>query len=151
MANVSRHPGDLADHPDVSEMRDRYARMLGRPGVVAVDGLLLLAGLYVAIAPWTVHFAAAETELARNNLITGIAVAVIGLALTMVPERMAGLSAACAAIGVWLIVSPWVVTRHPDTGTVWNNVVAGAVICLLGLVAAVMATRASKQAPSVST
>ncbi|MFE6779545.1 SPW repeat protein [Streptomyces sp. NPDC057702] len=144
MANVSHHPGDLADHPDVSEMRDRYARVLGRPGVVAVDGLLLLAGLYVAISPWTVHFAAAEPELARNNLIMGIAVAVIGLALTVAPERMGGLSGACAAIGVWLIVSPWVVTRHPDTGMMWNNIVAGGVICLFGLVAAAMVTRASK-------
>ncbi|MER0247225.1 SPW repeat protein [Streptomyces sp. HSW2009] len=144
MANVSHHPADLANHPDVSEMRDRYARMLGRPSVVAVDGLLLLAGLYAAISAWTVHFAAAESELALNNLIMGIAVAVIGLALTMAPERMGGLSGACAAIGVWLIVSPWVVTRHPDTGMIWNNVIVGAVICLCGLVAAGMVVRAGK-------
>ncbi|MEC4015307.1 SPW repeat protein [Streptomyces sp. H27-D2] len=145
MADVSHRPGDLAGHPDASEMRDRYARMLGKRGVVAVDGLLLLAGLYAAISPWTVHFSASSSELALNNLIMGIAVAVIGLALTAAPERMQGLSGACAAIGVWLIVAPWVVTRDPGTGMIWNNIIVGACICLLGLTAAGMVMRNNRE------
>lgn len=134
--DVSHHAGDLSSHPDVHEMRARYARVLSEPGEVAVDGLVVLAGLYCAISPWTVHFSATRTDLMINNLILGIAVALIGVGLSIAPDRMRGMSMAMAGIGVWLIISPWVVTRFPDTGTIWNNVVTGAVICLLGLVAA---------------
>jgi hypothetical protein len=146
MADLSHRSGDIGAHPDVSEMRDRYARVLGGRGIVGVDGLLLLAGLYAAISPWTVHFAPTSPQLAQNNLIMGIAVAVVALVLNMAPDRMQGLSMACAAIGVWLMVSPWVVMRHPETGAIWNNIIIGAVICLLGLAAAGMMMRNRREA-----
>ncbi|MEU3460499.1 SPW repeat protein [Streptomyces sp. NPDC006733] len=146
MADLSHHQGDIGAHPDVSEMRDRYARVLGGRGAVGVDGLLLLAGLWAAISPWTVHFAPTSAQLAQNNLIMGIAVAAVALFLNLAPQRMQGLSMACAVIGAWLIVSPWVVTRHPDTGAMWNNIITGAVICLLGLAAAGMMMRKSREA-----
>jgi hypothetical protein len=110
--------------------------MLNGRDVALVDGPVLLAGLYCAISPWVVHFSGAHPDLAMNNLIIGIAVAVLGFGLTSTPARMYGLSWAIAAMGVWLIISPWVVTRYPDAGTAWNNIIIGAVTCLLGLVAA---------------
>ncbi|MDF3288478.1 MULTISPECIES: SPW repeat protein [Streptomyces] len=137
MADVSRHhAGDLSQHPDVHEMRERYARVEAGRKEVAVDGLVLLAGLWCAISAWTVHFNTTRPDLMINNLIIGLAVAVIGLGLTMAPARMQGLTWAAAAMGIWLIISPWVVTRAPNAGVIWSNVVVGAVICLLGLVAA---------------
>ena len=134
--DVSHHAGDLSSHPDVSEMRARYARVVRERGRVAVDGLVVLAGLYCAVSPWTVHFSSTRPDLMINNLVLGIAVALIGVGLTMAPERMHGMSLAMAGIGVWLLISPWVVTRFPDNGMIWNNVVIGAVVCLLGLAAA---------------
>ncbi|MDF2260011.1 SPW repeat protein [Streptantibioticus ferralitis] len=151
MADVSRHAGDLSQHPDVHEMRERYARVMAGRTEVAVDGLVLLAGLWCAVSAWTVHFSAARPDLAINNLIIGVTVAVIGLGLTMAPDRMAGLSWAAAAMGIWLIISPWVVTRAPDTGVIWSNVVVGAVICLLGLVAAGAVVRGRKATSAATT
>ena len=145
MADVSGRSGDLAGHPDVTEMRDRYERVLRGRDVVLVDGPVLLAGLYCAISPWVVHFAGANTDLTVNNLIVGIAVAVLGFGLTQTPSRMYGLSHALAIAGIWLIISPWVVTRFPDTGMIWNNVVIGAVTFLLGLGAAATLVRANRQ------
>ncbi len=133
--DVSHHASDLSSHPDVHEMRERYARVEAGKGEVAVDGLVVLAGLYCAVSPWVVHFSGARPDLLTNNLILGIAVALIGLGMAMAPERMRGMSVAAAGIGVWLIISPWVVTRFPDHGMIWSNVVTGAVICLLGLAA----------------
>jgi SPW repeat len=141
--DTSHHAGDISGHPDVHEMRARYARVLSGRGEVAVDGLVVMAGLYCAISAWVIHFSGTRTDLLVNNLILGIAVALIGVGLSMAPERMRGMTVAMAAIGIWLIISPWVVTRHPDTGMIWNNVVIGAVICLLGLVAT-MALRRSR-------
>ena len=138
-------PADLSTHPDISEMRNRYARMMDGPQGVAVDGLVVLAGLYLAILPYVVHFSAASHELTIVNLILGLAIVNWGFGLTRCPARMFGLTWAMTAAGVFLIISPWVVTiGHTATkGMIWNNVVVGGLTCLLGFTAAgmVMGTR----------
>ncbi|NBM16540.1 SPW repeat protein [Streptomyces sp. GC420] len=144
MADVSRRRSDLATHPDMPEMRERYARLLQGRDVVFVDGPVLVAGLYCAISPWVVHFSGQSPDLMINNLIIGLAVAVIGFGLAQTPARMYGLSGALAMLGAWLIVSPWVVTDGPDAGMIWNNVVVGAITCLLGLFAAAMLARTDR-------
>ncbi|MEU6620570.1 SPW repeat protein [Streptomyces litmocidini] len=135
MADLSHRHGDIAGHPDASEMRDRYARMLQTRGVAAVEELVILAGVYAAISAWTVHFSAALPQLAISNLIVGISLAVLGLCMSMAPERSQDLNFVVLLMGAWLIVSPWVVARHPGTGAVLSNVITGACVCLFALVA----------------
>ncbi|MFE1173887.1 SPW repeat protein [Streptomyces sp. NPDC058773] len=132
MADVSHHRGDLAGHPDASEMQARYERVLGGRDVVLVDGPVLLVGLYCAVSPWILHFFAAQPALMVHNLILGIAIALMAVGFTVAPERMYGLSGAMCAIGVWMIISPWIVGSSPDAGVIWNNVVIGALTFLLG-------------------
>ncbi|MEU4897032.1 SPW repeat protein [Streptomyces sp. NPDC044780] len=145
MADVSRARGDLTGHPDVSEMRERYARMMDARDVVFLDGPVLLAGLYFAISPWVVHFSGTSPNLMVNNLILGVTVALLGLGLTTAPRRMYSLCWAMSAIGVWMIISPWVVARGPDAGMIVNNVVVGAITCLFGLIAAGMVMRKGRE------
>ncbi|WP_043262733.1 SPW repeat protein [Streptomyces sp. CT34] len=147
MSDLSHHAPDITSHPDVPEMRERYARLVGGRQAVALDGLVLLTGLYAAISPWVVHFRVTSPELTVNNLIIGLVLAVIGLGMTRVPERMYQLTWTCAAIGVWLIISPWVVTAgHSATaGLIWNNVWLGAVTFVLGLAATRLAMTAEQQ------
>ncbi|KUL38665.1 hypothetical protein ADL22_17295 [Streptomyces sp. NRRL F-4489] len=144
MADVSHRRGDLAGHPDVTEMRERYERMLGGRDVVLVDGPVFLVGLYCAVSPWVVHFTASQPALMTHNLIVGIAVALLAIGFTVTPERMYGLSGAMCAIGVWLIVSPWVVGRGPDAGVIWNNIVIGALTFLLGALCVAVASRSRR-------
>ncbi|MFB7509848.1 SPW repeat protein [Streptomyces broussonetiae] len=143
MANVS-HRGDISTHPDVSEMRDRYARMLGGRDVALVDGPVFLLGLYCAASPWIVHYTTSQPSLMTHNLIMGIAIGLLALGFTRAPERMYGLSWAMCALGVWMIIAPWIVGRGPDKGVIINNVVIGALALVLGLVCA---GTASKSAP----
>ncbi|MEU1949735.1 MULTISPECIES: SPW repeat protein [unclassified Streptomyces] len=145
MADVSRAKGDITGHPDVSEMRERYARMMDARDVVFLDGPVLLAGLYFAISPWVVHFSGISPNLMVNNLVLGIAIALLGIGLTTAPRRMYSLCWAMSAIGVWMIISPWVVARGPDIGMIVNNVVVGAVTCLFGLIAAGMVMRKGRE------
>jgi hypothetical protein len=145
MADVSRARGDITGHPDVSEMRERYARMMDARDVVFLDGPVLLAGLYFAISPWVVHFSGTSPNLMVNNLILGITIALLGLGLTTAPRRMYSLCWAMSAIGVWMIISPWVVARGADAGIIANNVVVGAVTCLFGLIAAGMVMRKGRE------
>ncbi|MEU8823686.1 SPW repeat protein [Streptomyces sp. NPDC048636] len=141
MADVSHTRGDITGHPDVTEMRERYARMMDARDVVFLDGPVLLAGLYFAISPWVVHFSSTSPNLMVHNLILGLAVALLGIGLTVAPRRMYSLCWTMAAIGVWMIISPWVVARGPDAGMIWNNVIVGVITCLFGLVAAGMVMR----------
>ncbi|MFF7376598.1 SPW repeat protein [Streptomyces massasporeus] len=143
MANVSPTRGDITSHPDASEMRDRYARMLGGRDVALVDGPVFLLGLYCAASPWIVHYTTSQPDLVTHNLIMGIAIGLLALGFTRAPERMYGLSWAMCALGVWMIISPWVVGDSPDAGVVWNNIIIGALAVILGLVCAGTAAKAS--------
>ncbi|MEU9227731.1 SPW repeat protein [Streptomyces massasporeus] len=143
MANVSPTRGDITHHPDAPEMRDRYARMLGGRDVALVDGPVFLLGLYCAASPWIVHYTTSQPALVTHNLIMGIAIGMLALGFTRAPERMYGLSWAMCALGVWMIISPWVVGESPDAGVVWNNIIIGALAVILGLVCAGTAAKAS--------
>ncbi|MFE1313767.1 SPW repeat protein [Streptomyces sp. NPDC058755] len=135
MANVS-HRGDMTTHPDISEMRARYARMLGGRDVALVDGPVFLLGLYCAASPWILHYTTSQPALATHNLIVGIAIGLLALGFTTAPERMYGLSWAMCALGVWMIVAPWIVGSGPDTGVILNNIIIGALAFVLGLMCA---------------
>ncbi|GAA2994233.1 hypothetical protein JCM13580A_53550 [Streptomyces drozdowiczii] len=83
-----------------------------------------------------------------HNLVMGIAIAVLGLGFTAMPQRMYGLSWAICAMGAWMIISPWVVGSSPDTGVVLNNVIIGGLAVLLGLVCAGASMKMSRGAKS---
>lgn len=146
MADVSRTRGDITTHPDVGEMRDRYARMLGGRDVALVDGPVFLLGLYCAASPWILHFTTSQPALVTHNLIMGIAIGLLALGFTRAPERMYGLSWAMSAIGVWLIISPWVVGEDPDTGVIVSNVIIGGLAVVLGVVCAAASAKSTPKA-----
>ncbi|MFF7011874.1 SPW repeat protein [Streptomyces fimicarius] len=144
MSNVSHARHDIAGHPDASEMRARYDRVMGGRDVALVDAPVFLVGLYCAVSPWVLHFTASQPALVTHNLVMGIAIAVLALGFTVMPERMSGLSWALCAIGAWIIVSTWVVGSSPDAGVVINNIIVGGLAVLLGMVCAGAAAKSRK-------
>ncbi|MFD3839259.1 SPW repeat protein [Streptomyces sp. NPDC058642] len=146
MANVSPTRGDITSHPDASEMRARYARMLGGRDVALVDGPVFLLGLYCAVSPWILHYTTSQPALVPHNLIVGIAIGLLALGFTQTPERMYGLSWAFCAIGLWMIVSAWIVGDSPDAGVILNNVIIGALAVILGLMCTVTAAKSVPRA-----
>ncbi|MFD9445235.1 SPW repeat protein [Streptomyces sp. NPDC060006] len=145
MANVSNTRGDMSSHPDVSEMRDRYARMLGGRDVALVDGPVFLLGLYCAASPWILHYTTSQPALVTHNLIMGIAIGVLALGFTTTPMRMYGLSWAMCAMGAWMIISPWIVGESPDAGVVVNNIIIGVLAVTLGFLCAAASAKSAPQ------
>lgn len=145
MANVSHPRGDITSHPDAPEMRARYDRLLGGRDVVLVDGPVFLLGLYCAVSPWILHYTTSQPALVPHNLIVGIAIGLLALGFTAAPSRMYGLSGAMCALGVWMIVSPWIVGTNPDAGVIWNNIVIGALTLVLGIMCAGTASRSTSR------
>ncbi|MFH8398786.1 SPW repeat protein [Streptomyces anulatus] len=144
MSNVSHARSDISGHPDASEMRARYDRVMGGRDVALVDAPVFLVGLYCAVSPWVLHFTASQPALVTHNLVMGVAIAVLALGFTAMPERMYGLSWAICAMGAWIIVSTWVVGSSPDAGIVINNIIVGGLTVLLGMVCAGAAARTRK-------
>jgi hypothetical protein len=137
MSTSSRtlHESDMASHPDILEMRERHARMLESPRVSMVEGLILLTGAYTAISPWIVHFQTSNSIMTVNNLVLGLTLAALGAGMTVRPELMLRLGWTVSAIGVWLIVSPWVASlgHHATRSLIWNNAFVGGLAVVLGL------------------
>jgi hypothetical protein len=127
---------DLEGHPDIAQMRAQYDQVSETPAARITDGVLALAGLYLAISPWIVGFPPFEANLTVNNLICGLAVAFLAFAFATAYGRTHGLAWLPVAIGVWTIIAPWVIQRGFLTGgSIANNVVIGAITVCLGLVA----------------
>ncbi|GHH73214.1 hypothetical protein GCM10018793_11520 [Streptomyces sulfonofaciens] len=110
---------------------------------------MFLIGLYCAVSPWVVHFTTNQSFLVVHNVIIGIAIGLLALGFTVTPARMYGLSWAMSAIGVWLIISPWIVGTNPDAGVIANNAVLGGLTVALGLLCAAAAAKA-KSSPRAS-
>jgi hypothetical protein len=123
----------MALHPDIAEFRAKYEAAAETPSVRTVEGLTFLAGLYLAISPWVVGFNHFMT-LTANNLIIGIALAVLALGFASPYGRTHRIAWVVPLIGVCTIIAPWVVRGHvATTATLWSNIVTGAVALLLGL------------------
>ncbi|PRY20175.1 SPW repeat protein [Pseudosporangium ferrugineum] len=149
MTETSRYGATMATHPDLVEMQARYERASASGPAVITDGLVLLAGLWLAISPWVIHFNATAPDVTLSNLIMGIAVAVVALGLTLMPQRMVRLSWATAVIGGWIVVSQWVIQQSAaGTGIVLNNVITGGIVLVLGVAAAMILTMGSRSSGS---
>ncbi|MFG3203608.1 SPW repeat protein [Streptomyces sp. NPDC048192] len=144
-----QHSTGMSGHPEIAEMRERLERTASSSQAIMVEGLILLAGVYAAISPWVVHFAATNPNITVNNLIVGITVGLIGLGLALAPERMFRLAWVVAPFGVWLLISPWVVTatHGARAGIIWNNCWLGAITFLLGCAAMGLTVGLARRAP----
>ena len=125
----------IEEHPDLMALRVGSERAVTRPMAQAVECFSLLTGLYLAASPWIVGFDAGFRNLAINDLITGIALAVFALGYGSAYERTHGMGWAAALIGVWTCIAPWVVSGRPaTTGPQASNVAVGFVAIVLALV-----------------
>ncbi|WP_432967667.1 SPW repeat protein [Dactylosporangium sp. CA-233914] len=129
-----RPVSDITGHPDIAEMRAHYDQVSETPAARITDGALVLAGLYLAISPWVIGFPLYETNLAVNNLIIGIAVAILACGFASAYGRTHGVAWLPVVLGVWTVISPFVIQRGYATGgTIANNVVVGVIMICLGL------------------
>jgi hypothetical protein len=124
----------IEHHPDIAALRARYEMAAENPAAHVMDGLMFLTGLYLAISPWVVGFRGGLRNLVINNLIIGIALAVLALCIASAHGRTHGVTWVLPIIGLWTIIAPFVMRGHmATTRSVWNNVITGAIALLLGL------------------
>lgn len=125
-------------------MRARYARVLGGRDVALLDGPIFLAGLFIALSPWILHYTTSQPGLVVHNVVMGIAIAVLALVFSATPTRTYGFSWALVLMGAWMVAAPWVVGASPNRGVFLSAVIPGAFVALLGLICGAAAMRAGR-------
>ncbi len=141
---------NMSLHPDIVELRakhEKYELAAMEPAAQVITGLMFVTGIYMAISPWVVGFHGYST-LTVNNLVVGIALSVLALGFASMYGRVHGMGWAAPLIGLWMIISPWVVSGDvAHTATIWSNVAAGAVAFLLGVGSIALGMRRTRRAP----
>ena len=129
-------------HPDLLALRERYGRAAESMTAQGTFGLTLVTATYAALSPFIVGFDGTRS-LAVNDFIVGIVCVALAFAFAMALDRSHGMTWTLPVFGVWFIVSPWILHGvSPHGGMVWSNVIAGAVLTVLGLNAMYFGLRA---------
>src|ERR1700722_5630369 len=105
-------------------------------GAQASAVLGLLTGLWVAVSPWFVTLQNTGTNATTVNLISGLAVAGLGVFALLSPRGYAGLQVTSMLLGVWLIIAgPILAQKNPIADSMfWSNSVAGGVLIVLAAI-----------------
>lgn len=94
------------------------------------DTASLVLGLWLLISPWLLGYAVAPA-IAWNAYVVGVIVVVAaGAALITFQKWEEWLK---AALGAWLVLSPWVLTYGAFKTAMWNHVVVGALVLILAI------------------
>jgi hypothetical protein len=120
-------------HPDIVGLRMKYEQANETSVAHIINGLGLMAGLYLAISPWVVGFQTL-TPLAITNVLTGLVVVALAFGLATAYGRLHGLAWVMPFIGAWAFVAPWVIRGGVNTTPAMaNNIAVGSVCFVLGL------------------
>ena len=114
--------------------------------VQAVAALGVLTGLWVALSPSFLTLQHGGGNAAVANLIAGLAVAAVAAASLAGPRGFAGLQFASALLGVWVIISPFILAAKFSIAApmYWSNSFSGAVLAGLALTGLATLRRAAR-------
>lgn len=120
-------------HPDMQELRARYEAVAETTQARALDGLVFLGGIWVAISPWVVGFSG-TTPMAANDLIIGLVLALLALGYASAYGRTHNLAWVTPILGAWTIIAQWVVAGGgvATQGMIISNVITGGILTVLG-------------------
>ena len=101
---------------------------MSEPAPSGANWVNVLLGIWVIISPFIVQFANLPAVM-WNNVIVGIVVAILALIRSSMP-RQSGWSWVNVILGIWMIISPFVLGATA-AAVLWNNIVLGIVIALV--------------------
>lgn len=98
----------------------------------AASGLDVLAGIWLLISPFVLHFSSGG-GLLTSDVVCGILVIIMALIRFLAPSpATAWASWVNCLLGIWVLISPWVIhTIFASHAARTNNVVTGIVIAIL--------------------
>ncbi len=108
----------------------------------ALNWIIALVGLLAIIAPFVLGFSAMTATL-WSNIIVGILLIILGVwaavSVRMSTDRT--LDWINAVLGLWLLISPFVLGSSVVLAALWSDVILGIIALVLGVVAALRESR----------
>lgn len=89
-------------------------------------GINVLVGIWLLISPWVLGFTATNAAL-WDDVVLGIAIAVIAAIRLLWLEDQRWLSWLNLILGAWVVISPWVLGFSGSSTPMWDNVITGIV------------------------
>jgi hypothetical protein len=115
------------------------SRRLTMKTTKSLNWLVALAGLWEVLAPFILGYSATPAAL-WNAIIAGVVLIVLGVWAGLNEDtgtdKTVGL--VNAAVGVWLVVSPFILGYAAVVAALWNDIIIGAVVIVLAAWAASM-------------
>lgn len=102
------------------------------------DWVNLVLGAWLFLSPWVLSYTTAQGA-AWNAYIFGIAIIVFTVWALSIPKPWE--EWVNTVLGLWLIISPWVLGFTAQMAAMWNSIIVGLVVLALSL----EATRPSRQ------
>jgi hypothetical protein len=105
------------------------------------DPLNLILGIWMIVSPWALQYQTDMQQLTLNVVLSNAAVAnavILGIliaaaALIALFRVMAWEEWVNVVLGVWLVISPWVLGFSSLATAMWNAVIIGIVVAVLAL------------------
>jgi hypothetical protein len=92
-----------------------------------MGALNILLGIWVAVSPWLLNYATAAAT--TSSVIFGIAIIVFSLIREAAPDTLWP-SWVNFALGIWLIVSPFILQLN-TAAAYWSLIVSGVIVAVL--------------------
>lgn len=106
-----------------------YALQPHRGQIATASGLDVLAAIWLLISPFVLRFTLSTPT--SNNVILGIIVGILALIRFSGGFELVVLSWINLLLGIWVLISPWVLGFAGHTTPMTNNVITGIVIIIL--------------------
>jgi hypothetical protein len=110
-----------------------HARHSHAGQATAASGLDVLAAIWLLISPFVLRFRSTGS-LVANDVILGIVIGILALVRFFSPSRStAWASWVNVVLGIWVLISPWVLGYAAYRTAMIDNVVMGIIVIILSL------------------
>ena len=92
------------------------------------DVINLILGVWLFITPFIFEMTSSTGLAARNGYAFGIIIC--GLSIWALVQPQLWEEWTNLVVGLWLLISPFVLGFTADTAAMWNHIVVGVVVCL---------------------
>lgn len=124
-------PRDPIPPRDPLPPRDRQITDVQISNVKTASGINIIAGIWLIIAPFVIGYQGLEAAV-WNDIICGAIVLILAAIRVSTPLRNPWLSWVILLVGLWLIISSFVQGYAEFPSPVWNNIILGIIVAILG-------------------
>ncbi len=102
-----------------------------------LNWVIAVAGVWEVLAPFILSYSQTKTAM-WDAMIIGIVLAVLGAwaGLANETKTVKALSWVNAVLGLWLVIAPFILAYSGVAAAMWNDIIVGIIVVVLGVWAA---------------